>query len=88
MRVIRLPLTKQQKDAFDFILESIDKSGYPPNIPEIQKRLNLNNPGHVYNILNALEKKRYIKRKKGMHRSITLTRISESMVVESNLKHE
>ena len=73
---VRLPLTDQQQHTLQFITGFFSENSYPPNIPEIQEALGFNNPGHVYKILCYLEKKGYIRRKKGEHRSIRLTELA------------
>ncbi len=77
VRKIKLPLTVQQKNTLKYIIDSINRNGYPPTIPEIQKELNYNNPGYVFKILYYLEKKGYIIRLKREHRGIRLTELSE-----------
>jgi repressor LexA len=72
-----MPLTDQQKKTLFYIINHIDNKGFPPTIPEIQEKLGFRNPGYVHKILLYLEKKGYIIRKKGEHRSIRLTELSE-----------
>jgi SOS-response transcriptional repressor LexA len=67
-----MPLTRIQDEAFTFICDFILQNNYPPILAEIQEVMGINNPGQVYGILSALEKKGYIKKKKGMHRGIFL----------------
>ncbi len=78
-REVRIPLSDNQKKTLQFIVDYIDRRGYPPTIPEIQEGLGYRNPGYVYKILIYLEKKGYISRRKGEHRGIRLTELSESM---------
>jgi len=84
--IIQLPLTDIQKKVLDLIFLYIEEKHYPPTIPEIQKELKINNPGNVFKILNALEKKHYIVREKNVQRSIRLTPISESILNTKKLK--
>lgn len=78
-RTIKLPLTEQQEKTLLYIIRYIDDKGYPPTITEIQQILGFNNPGYVHKILLYLEKKGYIIRKKGEHRSIRLTELGEEI---------
>lgn len=55
-------LTKRQQQIFNFILSSIDNFGYPPSIPEIQKKFSFKSPNAAQSHLMALERKGYISR--------------------------
>lgn len=68
-----LPLTDNQMRLFEDLCLFIKDFGYPPTIPELQDRLKIENPGTVYTCFQALERKGYIRRVKGMHRGIDLT---------------
>ena len=85
VKQIKLPLTTQQKNTLRYIVNSIDKNGYPPTIPEIQKALKYNNPGYVFKLLHYLEKKGYITKMKREHRGIRLTELGEAKFVAGQL---
>ena len=63
-------LTKRQHKIFDFILSSIDRFGYPPSIPEIQKEFSFKSPNAVSDHLEALKRKGYISRRARKSRGI------------------
>ena len=69
-----LPLTDIQVKTFQAIKVFIQSNNYPPTIPEIQKVLDIENPGQVHKIFTALEKKGYIIREKGRHRGLDLSK--------------
>ena len=78
-REIMFPLTEYQKNTLQFIIDYIDENKFPPTINEIKNIIGIKNPGLVHKILCALEKKQYIRKNKGMHRGIFLTKISIKM---------
>jgi SOS-response transcriptional repressor LexA len=59
--------------------------GYPPTIGEIQENLGYRNPGYVHKVLSSLERKGYITRKKGEHRGIRLSELSENMLANRQM---
>ena len=63
-------LTKRQTQIFDFILSNIDKFGYPPSIPEVQKRFSFKSPNAVQSHFDALERKGYVSRRPHKSRGI------------------
>jgi len=63
-------LTKRQQEIFEFILSSINRFGYPPSIPEIQKEFSFKSPNAVQDHLGALERKGYIYRRPHKSRGI------------------
>lgn len=63
-------LTKRQQEIFEFILFNINKFGYPPSIPEIQKNFSFKSPNAVNDHLNALERKGHISRRPHKSRGI------------------
>jgi len=62
-------LTPRQKQVLQYILDTIEKSGYPPSIREIGKAMGISSLEGVTCHLKALEKKGHIKRDSS-HRSI------------------
>jgi len=65
-------LTKRQHKIFGFILSSIDRFGYPPSIPEIQKEFAFKSPNAVSDHLEALKRKGYISRRAHKSRGIAV----------------
>jgi len=63
-------LTKRQAQIFEFILSNKDKFGYPPSIPEIQKRFSFKSPNAVQSHLKALNRKGYVCRRPHKSRGI------------------
>jgi len=63
-------LTKRQNKIFEFILSNIDRFGYPPSIPEIQKKFSFKSPNAASAHLEALERKGYIARRAHKSRGI------------------
>jgi repressor LexA len=55
-------LTTRQKRIYDFITGAIRDNGYAPSIPEIGKRFKITSTRGVFDHLQALEKKGYIRR--------------------------
>ena len=57
-----IPLTDRQKQIYDFLAETILNKGYAPSIPEIGHKFSIASTRGVFDHLQALEKKGYIKR--------------------------
>lgn len=68
-----LPLTVIQSKTFQAIQDFIRDYNYPPTIPEIQRMLEVDNPGQVHKVFVALERKGYLIRVKGKHRGMDLS---------------
>jgi len=67
---MREPLTTKQKQILEFILDCLDDRGAAPTIREIAERFGYASPGSVQRHLDALEKKRFIRRREGAARGI------------------
>ena len=65
-------LTKRQEQIFDFILSNIDRFGYPPSIPEIQRQFSFKSPNAVQTHLKALNRKGYLSRRPHKSRGIEI----------------
>ncbi len=63
-------LTAKQEQMLEFILDCLDDRGTAPTIREIADRFGYASPGSVQRHLDALEKKRYIRRREGAARGI------------------
>ncbi|PKP59848.1 repressor LexA [Candidatus Atribacteria bacterium HGW-Atribacteria-1] len=65
-----LILTERQGEILRFIILNKEKFGYPPSIPEIQKKFSFKSPNAVQDHLEALERKGYISRRAHKARGI------------------
>lgn len=74
----RRKLTARQKQILAFIEEQINDFGFPPTIREVGERFGIASTNGVRSILDALEVKGYIRRKKLLSRGIEL--IQEHLV--------
>ncbi len=82
---VKLPLTPLQQDVLKCIFESFRNREYPPTITEMQRQLEVTNPGTVHSAVMALEKKNYIFRDgKKIPRNIRLTSMGEKMFEAEN----
>lgn len=75
-----LPLSPKQEQIFRTVSSFITEKNYPPTIPEVQRLLDIENPGAIHKCFTALERKGYIVRKKGMHRGLDLTQEAKEML--------
>ena len=67
-----IDLTKRQKEIFDFIKRSVDKTGYPPTVREIGKAVGLHSSSTVHAHLANLEKSGLLRRDPTKPRAIEL----------------
>lgn len=65
-------LTDTQQRTLDFIRGYIRQNGLSPTIAEIAEGMGWSSPNSVVNHINALERKNYLKIKRGAGRGITL----------------
>lgn len=70
---VQPPLTKRQKEIYEFLKEKIVNRGYGPTVREIGSQFGIRSPNGVMCHLNALEKKGLIKREANKSRAIQLT---------------
>ncbi len=66
-------LTARQKEVYDFIYDSIVSNGLPPTIREIGAKFGMSSTNAVRDVLNAIERKGFIRRRGGISRGIELT---------------
>src|SRR3989338_5081930 len=71
------PITKRQKQVYDFVKVFIDDKGYSPTLEEIKKRLRLSAVSTVHQHINALIDKGYIKRFDNLARAIEINGATE-----------
>ena len=57
-----IPLTDRQKQIYEFLSVTVREKGYAPSIPEIGQRFKIASTRGVFDHLQALERKGYIKR--------------------------
>ncbi len=65
-------ITKKQERVFSFLLEYIEKNGYPPSVRNISSALKLAGPNSAKKFLDILERKKYIRRSHGISRAIEI----------------
>ena len=66
------PLTKRQREIFDFLSEFIDQNGYAPSLEEIGRRFGLSSLATVHKHLTNLQEKGFIRRAWNRSRSVEL----------------
>ena len=66
------PLTKRQREIFDFLSEFIEQHGYAPSLEEIGKRFSLSSLATVHKHLTNLQEKGFIRRAWNRSRSVEL----------------
>ena len=67
-----LPLTKRQREIFDYLNEFIQKHGYAPSLEEIGRRFGLSSLATVHKHLTNLQEKGFIKRAWNRSRSVEM----------------
>lgn len=67
-----LPLTKRQREIFDYLNEFIQQHGYAPSLEEIGRRFGLSSLATVHKHLTNLQEKGFIKRAWNRSRSVEL----------------
>ncbi len=72
-----IPITKRQKEVFDFIKVFIDDQGYSPILEEIKKGLRLSAVSTVHQHINALIGKGYIKKFDNLARAIEINETTD-----------
>ncbi|MCP4631829.1 MAG: transcriptional repressor LexA [candidate division Zixibacteria bacterium] len=65
-------LTPRQREVYDFIRDTVRYDGLPPTIREIGAKFGMSSTNAVRDVLNAIERKGYIKRRSGISRGIEL----------------
>src|ERR1700745_4475475 len=67
-----MPLTKRQREIFDYLNEFIQQHGYAPSLEEIGRRFGLSPPATVHKHLTNLQEKGFIKRAWNRSRSVEM----------------
>ena len=65
-------LTKRQRAILDYIVDSVDRRGYPPAVREIGEAVGLASPSTVHAHLHTLEAKGYLRRDPTKPRAIEI----------------
>jgi repressor LexA len=71
-------LTGRQQEIWDFLVEYVDRHGYPPTVREIGERVGLASPSTVHAHLANLERAGYLKRDPTKPRALELTGLRPS----------
>lgn len=69
-------LTKKQRAIYDYIVDCVYRQGIPPSLTEIAAAFDLVSLSGVADHLRALERKGYIRRRRGVSRGIELADVS------------
>lgn len=77
------PLTSRQREVFDFIVQWIKETHFPPTLSEVAQFLGVPYPKSAVAHLDALEKKGFIQRMSGKARGIQLTPLGQALHEES-----
>src|SRR5438094_2843662 len=66
-------LTGRQQEIWDFLVDYVDRHGYPPTVREIGERVGLASPSTVHAHLANLERAGFLKRDPTKPRALELT---------------
>ena len=67
---VRNGLTKRQEIVLRFIIKCIKERGYPPALSEVAKMMKIKTAFGASRHVDALVKKGYLEKKKGIHRGL------------------
>jgi repressor LexA len=79
-------LTARQREIFDYIKDMILDRGRPPSIREVGERFGIRSTNGVRAVLEALERKGYIRRDRYTSRGIELLKEADDTVASSRLR--
>jgi len=79
------PLTKKQKEVFDFITSFIAKNSYSPSLKEIAEFLDTTNLSTAQYFVGELEEKNYLKRASYKNRGIMPTNRARTIPLLGNI---
>jgi repressor LexA len=71
-----IELTRKQRAIYDYVVDCVQRQGIPPSLTEIAEAFELASPSGVVDHLRALERKGYIRRRRGVSRGIELADVS------------
>jgi repressor LexA len=66
-------LTRKQRAIYEFIADCVQRQGIPPSLTEIAEQFELASASGVADHLRALERKGYIRRRRGVSRGIEIS---------------
>lgn len=72
--MLMTPITKKQKQIYDYIAQYINKYGYAPSLSEIRDKVKLSTISTIHGYISRLIKAGLLKRAKGVSRSIELVK--------------
>jgi repressor LexA len=75
-------LSKRQREILDFILDTVERRGYPPSVREIGEATGLNSPSTVHAHLGTLEERGYLRRDPSKPRAIEVRREPDGPAAE------
>ncbi len=78
-----IKLTDRQRSVLVRIGEGLKEQNYPPTLREIGEKEGISSTNGVRSVLEALEKKGYISRKRYQSRAIELTEMGKSVVLKA-----
>jgi repressor LexA len=79
-------LTVRQREIFEYIKQMVLEMGRPPSLREIGEKFKINSTNGVRSVLEALERKGYIKRNRYLSRGIEIIREAPEMIDENQLR--
>ena len=77
-------LTEKQRAIYDFVADCVYRQGMPPSLAEIATAFELASLSGVVDHLRALERKGYIRRRRGVSRGIELADVSRLRTTPSS----
>lgn len=66
------PLTRREKEVYDYICRTIEENGYSPSVRDIRDSLGIKSTSTVHAYINHLEEKGYIHKEDGKSRTLTV----------------
>ena len=79
-------LTPRQREIFEFIKASVIEIGRPPSLREIGEKFEINSTNGVRSVLEALERKEYIRRNRYLSRGIEIIKETPEHLDEDQLR--
>lgn len=77
-----MKLTKKQQEVYDYLVDYIQREGYPPSIREMCKGLGIRSTSTIHGHLAKIEAKGYIKRESTKNRAITLSKVPDNALTD------
>lgn len=79
-------LTSRQREIFEFIKRSVVETDRPPSLREIGVKFGINSTNGVRSVLEALERKGYIKRNRYLSRGIEIIKEAPERIDDTQLR--